>query len=238
MAGRYDLVLIDADDTLFDFQRCEEEALRKTLAEAGIQDGRAAPLYKEINARAWAAVEAGTRTRDEIKTWRFAELLGALGVAGGPGGPLDPESVGESYLDKLSREAWLLEGAVECCQALRGKARLVLVTNGITRVQKGRLARSPLGSAFDAVVISEEAGYAKPDPRVFALGASLAGGCEPSRALVVGDSLSSDIAGGFAWGADTCWFNPKGLSPAPGQPAGRRPTHIVHSLLELPALLD
>jgi YjjG family noncanonical pyrimidine nucleotidase len=227
MWAEYELVFIDADDTLFDFRRCEEEALGATLLAAGFPcDDRIQALYRGINARAWAEVEAGTLGREELKTRRFAELFAALGL------DADAGSIGESYLDHLSCQAWLLDGAVEICAWLRERAVLVLLTNGIARVQRGRLARSALADAFDHVVISEEVGLSKPDPRIFAHGARLAGKDDRRRMIMIGDSLSSDMAGGRAYGIATCWYNPWGA--APGE---IRPDHVIRSLRDLTALL-
>jgi len=226
----YDLVFLDADDTLLDFGKSERLALEATLAPLGIEvDGTVFGTYVRINARAWAAVEAGTLDREVLKARRFAELFEALGLSADPS---SAARAGEAYLDSLSEQAWLLEGALETCALLRARARLVLLTNGITRVQRGRLARSGLDRAVDAVVISEEAGFAKPDPRVFELGASLVGLSDKTRMLIVGDSLSSDIQGGVNYGIDSCWYNPRRL------PLGKpQPTYEVATLAELPHLL-
>ncbi|MEI6876936.1 MAG: YjjG family noncanonical pyrimidine nucleotidase [Spirochaetota bacterium] len=226
--ARYGLVFIDADETLFDFARGEEEALRATLAEAGIPFTLDVfDVYKAINARAWAEVEAGTLGREELKTRRFDELFAALRAGA------DPVKSGEYYLDVLSQQAWLIEGAVELCAALRSLATLVLLTNGITRVQRGRLGRSALHEAFDHVVISEEAGFAKPDPRVFELGAALAGIHDKNSMLMIGDSLASDIAGSINFGIDSCWYNPRRLAPGT-----IRPTYETGSLGEIAALME
>jgi putative hydrolase of the HAD superfamily len=63
----------------------------------------------------------------------------------------------------------------------------------------GVLAGIGLGGMLDAVVTSAEAGARKPDRRIFeaALGAVR---CRPDRALLVGDSLEIDVAGGRAAG--------------------------------------
>ena len=201
-------------------------ALDEALGKLGVVvDGRVFETYVAINSRAWREVEAGTLDRDSLKTRRFAELFAALGIEG------DATITGESYLDSLSMQGWLIEGAQEICAFLRERAKLILLTNGITRVQRGRLARSAIRDDFDQVVISEEVGFAKPDPRVFALAAGLEGLTDRSRMVVVGDSLSSDIAGGVAYGIDTCWYNPRGLDPGEWQP-----TWTVASLGDLRGL--
>ncbi len=228
--NRFDLVLIDADDTLFDFRRSEEAALDMVLAPllraAGKDcDGSVKALYHGINGRAWAAVEAGTLDREELKTRRFAELFAALGMdgtggtSGRAGMAATAQKAGCDYLEALSSQTWLLEGAVEICGWLRSRALLVLLTNGIARVQRGRISGSPLAQAFDHVVISEEVGFSKPDPRIFAHAAALAGVPAHERILMVGDSLSSDIAGGRAFGIATCWFNPRRLDAGPEKPS-------------------
>ena len=87
---------------------------------------------------------------------------------------------------------------------------VIIVTNGITKVQRARFAKSPLQSLAAAVVISEEIGVAKPDPEMFRI-ALKPFGIAPQEALMIGDRLSGDILGANRAGMDACWYNPAGL---------------------------
>ena len=85
---------------------------------------------------------------------------------------------------------------------------LALVTNGLSEVQRTRIERLDLGRYFDAVVISSEVGAAKPSTEIFDLAFELLGSPAKASALMVGDSLTSDIQGGINYGIATCWYNP------------------------------
>ena len=217
--------LFDADNTLFDYDRGEGEAFRQAVVEAapGADPERALEAYKEINAGFWRRLEQGDVTMEELKVGRFRALLDFLG-SGAAAGRLSAR-----YLDILSTKAYFMPHAEEVLEALHLRARLGLVTNGISRVQRGRLGRSGILGLFNAVTISEEIGAAKPDPAFFSH-AMRGLGLPASELLCVGDTPASDIAGAQASGIDACWFNPAGL-PWPGP--GEEPGMIISDLRDL-----
>ncbi|MDY0020038.1 MAG: YjjG family noncanonical pyrimidine nucleotidase [Anaerolineae bacterium] len=202
---RYTWVLFDADDTLFDYGKAEAAALRKTFEVAGL--GFEAPyleVYHTINQRLWQDFELGKIPREVLRTRRFALLFEAIGVA------TDPVRFAEAYVQYLAEGGDLMVGAAETVAALYGKVGLVLITNGLTLVQRSRLARSEIAPYFTDVVISEEVDAMKPDRAIFDAAFARMGHPEKAEVLIVGDSLTSDIKGGSDYGIDTCWFNPAG----------------------------
>ena len=107
---------------------------------------------------------------------------------------------------------------------------VALITNGLSRIQRSRLATSPLTPMLSAVIISEEAGVAKPDPRLAFLSLEALGCTDPREAVLMGDSLSSDVGCARAAGIDSIWLAPAGqTSPLP--------TWTVHSLEEAQRIL-
>lgn len=226
--SRYDCVLFDADGTLLDYEAGEARALARALASLGVNPH---PLhlaaYREINAQVWERFERREITQGEIGRERFGELLARFGIQA------DPEALGDRYLGFLGEEAELIDGARDALHALRGQVKLALVTNGLGPVQRSRLARSGLDALLDAVVISGELTLAKPDPRIFALALDGVGGVAPHRALMVGDSLTSDVLGANQAGLASCWFNPRG---EPNR-FPFSPTYEIRSLAELPGIV-
>ena len=107
--------------------------------------------------------------------------------------------------------------AEEVCRALSQRFRLYVVTNGVSHVQRRRMRDSGLEAYFSALFVSEELGVQKPRREFFELASSAIGGFCREKALIIGDSPTSDIGGGQAFGLDTCWFNPSGR-PAPVPP--------------------
>lgn len=159
----------------------------------------------------------------------------AFGTPGGAADAIDPATFSAFYLARLGEGSFLLPGAEDICRYLSGKYRLAIVTNGLKEVQRPRIAASPIAGLFDAVSISEEAGGGKPGPAIFDRAFTLLGlsAEDKGAALMIGDSLSSDIQGGVNYGIDTCWYNP---SKAPN-PTGPRPTYEIGDLAELRDIL-
>ena len=87
--------------------------------------------------------------------------------------------------------------------------------------------------SFNAIVISGEVGVAKPAEEFFDLTFGMLGSPPRESALMVGDGLGSDIAGGAAYGIATCWYNPQGLRSGSGVTA----TYEIVELAELPGLI-
>jgi 2-haloacid dehalogenase len=221
----YGGVLLDADNTLFDYDRAEAEALEETFAHAipDVPREQAAEAYREINARYWKRFEQGSITAAGLQMGRWADLFHHLGRTG------DPSTAAAIYVARLSTKSHFLPGASELVCTLAQRARLCLVTNGLSRVQRGRLAHSGIAGHFSAILISEELGFAKPDPRFFAAACN-ALNLDAGELLCVGDNPAADIAGARGAGIDACWFSPSGAPwPGPGEP----PLHTVRALSDV-----
>ena len=224
----YRIALFDVDNTLLDFTRAEHDAIVACLAARGIStDEDTVSLYSAINDGHWKRLEQGLTTRDKLKVDRFSDFFRAVGYEG------DPAVMGRDYEATLARQAHLIDGALDLIQRLHGRCELYIVTNGLAAVQKSRFGGCPLAPYFDGCFISEELGCAKPEKRFFDHVAAAIPAFDPGEAIVIGDSLSSDIRGGINAGIDTCWFNPHG-KPAPD---GMEITHTVTALHEIIPIL-
>ena len=201
----YHWILFDADGTLFDFSRAETAALTAAFAEEDLSfEDRHLELYRQVNASIWQELERGEIEREELKVRRFERLFEAAELE------IDAQAFGARYLKCLAARSDLIAGAEEILRRLRGKVRMILLTNGLKDVQRPRLAGSPIEGYFEDVVISEEVGAVKPDPEIFDVAFSRMGQPNKNKVLIVGDSLTSDIRGGSDYGIDTCWYNPAG----------------------------
>ena len=223
---QYKAILLDADGTLFNFDTGEENAVAGMLAHLRLEAPEAAAVYRRYNSECWAMLERGELKPGEVECRRFELFLRHYGR------PDDVRAVSDFYLDLLSRQSILLEGALETVQTLARHAKLAVVTNGIPKVQHGRMDVSPIRTYLQALVISGEAGFAKPDPRLVwcALDAlSVSAG----EALLVGDSLTSDIRAANNAGVDACWLNPA-HRPLPDD---LKVKYQISAIGELPAAL-
>ena len=206
---RYDTVLLDADMTLFDFERSEEEALKEVLTARGYPtDPETVALYLRINAALWDANARGEVDQDFLTVERFAAFMRVKG------GDHDPRQFNRDYLDSLGRHGHLLPGAEDFCRTLSAAGcELAIVTNGLPAAQWGRFNASPLKGVVPHMFVSMELGCQKPQKEYFDKVCAALGLTDRRRAVVMGDSLSTDIRGGINAGIDTLWFNPKNLPP-------------------------
>lgn len=225
----YEFLFLDLDDTILDFQKAEAVAIAKALRNAGIDPTEETKaLYSQINKRHWEMLERGEITRDQVKVFRFAQLFEALGVEA------DAKDAAMDYERLLAIGHYFLPGAEEAVASLSTKYRLFLASNGTASVQKGRMTSANLYRFFEKVFVSEEIGANKPSKEYFCRCFAQIMGFDREKALIVGDSLTSDILGGNRAGIATCWVNPKG---APR----REDIHVdyeIKALSELEGLLN
>lgn len=203
---RYRYLLLDNDNTLMDFNAAEARALTDTLLANSLPaDAATVHTYHEINDAQWKALERGETTQAVLKVERFRQLLSVLGRT-----ELDASVLAAQYERNLSTHAELLPGAAEFLHALHGRMKIALVSNGVSNIQRGRLAKCPLTPLFDAILISEEVGAAKPDPRMLTLALQRLGCTDKREAVMMGDSLTADIQAAVNAGIDSIYFSPRG----------------------------
>lgn len=201
----YQFLLFDLDHTLLDFASDEESALTTLLVEAGVSNIAAYKAYYiPMNQVLWQDLSAGLITKKELIDTRFAKLFAHFGQE------VDGRDMAERYQHFLSQEGHVFPGVRDFLQTLREQGyHLFGATNGVTYIQKGRLAQSQLVSFFDHVFISDELGAHKPEKAFFTYIANTIPGFEAQKALMIGDSLLADIKGGQDSGIDTIWYNPE-----------------------------
>lgn len=223
---KYRYLLVDNDNTLMDFDAAERQALREALERFGLpRDEATCALYHRINRALWEALERGETTQAALKVERFAQLLAALGRT-----EPDAAVLGNAFSEALASHADLMPDAMAFLEAVHGRMKLALVSNGIARVQRGRLARCPFAPLLDAVIISEEVGVRKPDPRMVTLALEALGCDDPREAVLLGDSASADIAAAAAAGIDSIHLTEGPVSP--------QATWHARSLMEALAILE
>lgn len=224
-------VLFDLDGTLFDYDAAETAAVSATLRAASLEP---TPVvlgdYRRANAEQWAALERGETTPARLRVERWERVLQRHGIDG-----VDTAALSDHYIGQLANGSQLVAGAEQVVADVARDHRVAFITNGLSDVQRPRLARSGLHGAAEVVVISDEVGAAKPDAAIFAAAFDRMGHPGRTAVTMVGDSLTADIAGGAAFGLDTVWLAPAGTRE-PG-PDAVRPTHRIADLRELPALL-
>lgn len=198
-------IFLDLDDTLLDFHLAEHIAICATFRGMGVpSDDATIRRYSEINRSCWERLEAGEWTRREVLVGRFRLLFAEIGVTA------DPEATQQMYEDKLCIGHYFLEGAEALLDELYGKYKLYITSNGTARVQDSRIASANLARYFDGIFISQRVGADKPSPLFFERVFEAIPDFDRREAIIVGDSLTSDIKGGRDAGIITCLYNPKG----------------------------
>ena len=223
-----EFLLLDLDDTILDFHKAERLALSKTFRTFGLEPTETVlNRYHEINKWHWEQLEKGKLTRAQVLEGRFVQLFRELGLE------VDAADCMKSYEHNLSIGHYFLPGAEEAVKRLHEKYRLFLVSNGTAIVQQGRLTSAGLYPWFEKVFVSQEVGFNKPDKKFFDRCFAQIPGFDPDKALMVGDSLTSDIQGGINAGLRTVWVNPA------HKPAGKiHPDYEIEALPQLEALLE
>lgn len=219
---KYEILLCDIDDTLFDFHKGEAIALENTFRAFDIPvtpENWAA--YHAANSEQWRKLERGETTPQKLRVDRFAEFLRAIGME------RNASAMSDVAIDNLGQQRWPLPYCVELCQQVSARMPIWLVTNGIARVQHSRMENCVLTPYISGLVISEELGVSKPNPKMVWEALAQAGVDDLSRAVFLGDSLTSDIAAANNAGVDSILFtNGKEI------PEGHQATYAVKTLEE------
>ncbi|MBE5783108.1 MAG: noncanonical pyrimidine nucleotidase, YjjG family [Clostridiales bacterium] len=214
---RYSTVFFDADQTLFDFHAAEHLALCQVMKDYHLPvTEETIGFYVDTNRGLWKLFDQGGITQKELGIERFSRLLEHVGANRNQGAEMNA-----AYELALGQHGILLPGALELCRRLAPLCRLFILTNGMTRSQTGRLERSAIKEYIEKMYISQAIGCQKPMKAFFDYvfdDLQLTKEQLPS-AVMVGDSLNSDIQGGIHAGIDTIWYHPSGNeSPAPLTP--------------------
>ena len=224
-----EFLFLDLDDTILDFHKAERIAISKTFREFGIEPtDEVLARYSQINKECWHKLELGLWDRETVLVRRFELLFAEHGIV------CDGTKVARAYEKNLGIGHWFLPGAEEAVDALSKKYRLFLASNGTASVQQGRMTSANLYRFFEKVFVSQELGANKPAKEFFDRATEQIPGFDPAKAMMVGDSLTSDILGGINAGMKTCWVNPSHAPADPKIPAD----YQIEYLSQLEALLE
>ena len=219
------MLLMDIDDTLFDFQTGYKRALRAALAQFGVEcTPQLLELYGSINDRLWERFERGEIAKDALYDERFRQLFERCGI------DASPAACNEAYHNALRLQHDLMPHCEQVLRQLHERYQICIVTNGSTDIQTRRIADSGMAKYFDRVFISEQMGCKKPDREFFDKVFAELGEENRACAVMIGDSLSSDMQGGRNAGLPTIFCGPRARADA-------RCDQVAETLLDLPPLL-
>ncbi len=203
---RFTTVLWDVDGTLLDFSYSQRYAITKCFHSIGREiTEEMIERYAQINDSFWKRLELGEITKKELLPGRFLALFEEYHITG-----VDVEAFRREYQEALGSVYCYIDDSLDVCRFLQGKVKQYVVTNGVASTQENKLKLSGLRDVMDGLFISENIGAPKPHKAFFDYCLSHVQEKDKKKILIVGDSLSSDIKGGFWAGISTCWYRPEG----------------------------
>ena len=224
--SKYKYLLWDIDGTILNFEKAEKRAIRTLFEKFNLGECTDEMLshYIEINKKYWKLLECGKMKKERILVERFEEFFEKEGIRTDVASEFN-----KAYQLALGDTVVFNDDALDIIKAQKKNYQIIIVTNGTAIAQKKKLERSGLDKIADNIFISEEVGYEKPSIHFFERVKAKAGIDDVSQAVIIGDSLTSDIQGGVNAGIDTCWYNPK----EDVNDTNLKPTYIIKNLHEL-----
>lgn len=201
----YKAIFLDIDDTVFNFKKCSESALKDTFSTLNLEYNKNIfESFSAIDERLWKQQKEEVLTVAEVLDIRFTELSETLG--------LDYDSrLAKEHFGSLLGEQYIMESGIEeLLKEISAAYKIYAASNGVLTMQENRLQLSGLKQYFTDLFVSDDIGYDKPNINFFTESMNRAG-LESSEILMVGDSLVSDIAGAREADINSVWYNPYSL---------------------------
>lgn len=202
---QYRILLWDIDGTVLNFLEAEKNAIRALFGKYSLGECTDAMLrvYSGINRSYWEKLERGEMAKEAILVERFRDFFSRYGLDS-----TCAEMFNRDYQTALGDTIVFNDDAFSLLSSLKPYYYQAAVTNGTKTAQEKKLRLSGLAEIFDGIFISEDVGFEKPSVQYFDFVKSRIPGFSEKEALIIGDSLTSDILGGNNAGIDTCWYNP------------------------------
>jgi len=226
---KYEWLLFDLDNTLMNFHSASHSAFHGSMRELGLTEKEID--YAEYNIHnhlVWSEFESGKIDALTLRPKRFQLFFDAIGHT-----KSDPSKANAAYLNHLILHPEMMDDAYALLNQVKPHYKLGLITNGLKEVQRPRLKAAKIYDYFDVIVVSDEIGHAKPQKGYFDHVASEMGSFDLNNAIVIGDSLNSDIIGAINYGLDSVWLNNHGKTSG-----DLNPTHEVRNVKEIMGLFS
>ncbi|MDK2886509.1 MAG: 2-haloacid dehalogenase [Thermosipho sp. (in: thermotogales)] len=202
---KYEMIYFDLDNTILDFNKSEEHALKKVFEFLNLDYKESyLEIYKPINEKWWKLFSEGKFPKHIIVVERFREFFETINVKIN-----DYEKISELYLNGLSSAAFFIEGAEDFLKNLKEiGVRMAAITNGVESVQQSRSKIARLDRFFEFILTSEKVGKPKPEPDIFFYAEKLSK-VPLYKSVYVGDNLETDFEGAKRANLDFILFDPE-----------------------------
>ncbi len=222
-------VLLDVDNTILDFNICAKESMQAVFADWNMRyEEWMFPGFEEVNGFLWEEIEQNRLTREELYKIRWKLVFEKLQIEGP-----DPAEFDEGFRKYIAESAAPVDGAYELLAYLSGKYILCIASNAAHTRQVKRLTKANMMQYIQHLFTSEEIGHPKPEKAFFEACLARLSGITPEETVVIGDSLTADIAGGVGSGMKTIWYN----HMHEAVPEDLQADYTVNTLLEIKDIL-
>ncbi len=184
----------------------------------------------------WADFTGDARDLQRLNAWAPAYRREAWSLALAQHG-VDDTAYADHLANRFRHERRqrnaMFSDAADLLPIFARRLPLALVTNGAPNLQHFKIDASGVRPYFQSIVVSGEVGIGKPHPAPMQRALQQLN-CDPAHAAMVGDNLTTDIAGALNTGVYSVWLNRDSTSPT----GDIRPDRTVSGLLELSTLID
>ena len=226
---KYDIFLVDADNTILDFHLSSALALKEAFREFQKEwKEEYLTQFTALNNRLWEQLERKELTRSELIKTRFPIYLKQLRID-----DIDGEKFNGIFLEKLALLPVYIDGAEEFLKTLNQNGRVYIVTNGTTKIQESRFKICGLNDYALDVFVSDNIGVNKPAKGYTDYVVSHIPDFQREKAVWIGDSLSADIKAANEAEIDSIWYNPEKKEIE----NGIKPTFLANNYTEILEIL-
>lgn len=221
------VVFIDIDDTLLDFTKCANDAIKSACNKFGVPyTTTLVDTFHPINLDLWHRLEKKEVTKEKLFDTRFQIVFDKLGIKA------DGIAFETAFRENFHESAILVDGARDLLEYLRSKYKVYVASNASMHQQTNRMKRAELNGYIDGYFVSEEIGFPKPQKEFFDACFKALPDVKPQDVVMIGDSLSADIKGACEYGLKTIWYNHRNEPTA-----GVKCDYIVSRLSEVKNIL-
>lgn len=195
-------VLIDVDNTLLDFRRCSRYAIVEMFREMELEYNEDYyRVFHEINDSLWLKTEKTLLTREGLYEIRWKLIFERLNIIA------DSDKAESFFRYYLGLSADHVDGALDLLKYLSIKYPVYAASNSRKKEQTARLTKAGFMPYLKGIFTSEQIGFPKPKKEFFDACLAKMGDIPKEEIIMIGDSLTADIAGGIEYGLQTCYFN-------------------------------
>ncbi|WP_049691125.1 HAD family hydrolase [Anaerococcus jeddahensis] len=194
-------VLIDIDDTIFDFVKCSKNAFKKTLKKLDLSyEEKDFSYFNKVNDILWSKQKLGEINIEKVFEHRSIMMSKYFEL------DIEKEIFNDLFVEFLYDEVEMVDGIEDLLSYLSNKYQIYAASNGVYDMQVNRIKKSNLSKYFKDIFVSDKISYEKPDKRFFKKIMDITKYSNDDL-IMIGDSIKSDIIGAKNSNIKSIYFN-------------------------------